>query len=575
MKLPKSSRRNASSPVPMALRETLTVEQMRQFEALRKAFAQGPQRPDYTLESVEASGKISQQDPKDPAGARTAELRLEFSVFVATPKWVRVPLRLGELTLSARPEFAGQGKQFLHFNDRNGGYEWWIHGGEERRYKLSLTMLCPLDLLGGETVLRFTIAQATQSRLELAVPGRQAAGTKLGGRDLRVSELWVAKAGVTQFVLQGFEGPVTLSWSAQERRLIDVSSKLCAEGLLICRIDGRNRVVRTEARLLVRSFGGPFDHFRVRLPPGAKLVENDDPRVTPSRGNASGRNRGQIVDVRHDLTTEPVSLRLRTERSYNTPDDPIELAGFEVLGAVNQWGHIALQVLDDWQVDWERLGQHVRQIAISSLPDETPAEEFVAAFVYWRQPASLETQVFRPEPRVQVEPRHDIVVDPEESRLVSTLRYTVAGSKIFSVDVDCRDWEIESIDSEPEGLIDVDRIRFNLRQPLTIPFKEPKDGGFQITLHGRRERPDAATLAFALPRPDARAESEGNHPAGQQRATHAELSGHGGADPAACRGAARHVVHSAGLELSHRVVVGSVCRRFPRANPEAELRLLR
>ena len=37
-------------------------------------------------------------------------------------------------------------------------------------------------------------------------------------------------------------------------------------------------LVRTDATLNVRSFGGEFDHFRVRLPPGVELL-TDDARI--------------------------------------------------------------------------------------------------------------------------------------------------------------------------------------------------------------------------------------------------------------------------------------------------------
>ena len=152
-------------------------------------------------------------------------------------------------------------------------------------------------------------------------------------------------------------------------------------GALLVRIDGRS--VSTDARLTLRSFGGPFDSFRLRLPPKAELVGPaptgvtivaiTDPTADPSAG--------KIVEVKLDRKTSgPFELRLGTERRYNVtqPDETLELAGFDVLGSVRQWGHIAVEVVGNWQIVWEP-SRSVRQV--DDLPENLRRDDLLAGFV--------------------------------------------------------------------------------------------------------------------------------------------------------------------------------------------------
>ena len=101
---------------------------------------------------------------------------------------------------------------------------------------------------------------------------------------------------------------------------MQASSNLRAEGWLKCRFDAKDRIVYTDATFTVRSFGGEFEGFRLRLPPEAQLSK-DDPRFRDLEPAAAGGGLGDVLHVRHDRTAEPVVAADRATRAACT-DDP-------------------------------------------------------------------------------------------------------------------------------------------------------------------------------------------------------------------------------------------------------------
>src|SRR5947207_9792449 len=76
--------------------------------------------------------------------------------------------------------------------------------------------------------------------------------------------------GGTRIEVAGPSGQFRLTCQDASNETISVASVLNAVGVIHITIDGRG--VRNDARLTLRSFGGAFDQFRMRLPRGAKLI---------------------------------------------------------------------------------------------------------------------------------------------------------------------------------------------------------------------------------------------------------------------------------------------------------------
>lgn len=482
----------------------LSLEELRALIDLQKQIAQGSMEPLYTLERMTASGTVGSStapltDPVQPGEPRHVEqfaaLTIELQARIHADGWIRIPLRLGECILREKPKFAGGGDQFLRFNDRRGGFDWWV-SGPPGEYRCTLTTLVRLAREEGETRLQLTAPKSTQPELTLTVPGQQTAGTVLGAELVDETQI----KGATQFKLGGLDGLCSLSWRASSERLVKSSSDLRVDGFLLCQIDGRS--VRTEAVLNVSSFGGPFGEFSVRLPPDAKLV-NDDSRfqIVPARGSQAG----QVVRVLREPSADPEEVTLVTERPVDAskPADEIELMGFSVIGAVQQSGHIAIETADGWQAMWKRLVPAVRQIAVADLPEELSGnDDFTAAFIYWRQPATLKTTILRRETRIRVDPVYRITVQPNRLLLEATLRYNVDGARVLNLPVDLSDWVVDEVG--PDNVVDVGNLRYDQVRPFTIPLAQATEGKLEITLRAHRAHEGQnVPMTFSVPRPEA------------------------------------------------------------------------
>ena len=132
-----------------------------------------------------------------------------------------------------------------------------------------------------------------------------------------------------------------------------------------------------------------------------------------------------------------------TEQTYDVAKKQqwIELAGFEVVGAVRQWGHLGVQVVGDWQIAWgdRRL---VRQI--EDLPAELWRENMLAGFEYFGQPFSL-LRRWRLRNAVNVEPEYLVMVGANRVELEARLKYRVGGAKAFDFEVDMPGWQLDEV----------------------------------------------------------------------------------------------------------------------------------
>ena len=153
-------------------------------------------------------------------------------------------------------------------------------------------------------------------------------------------------------------GPFRLTWRTPEAAAGAFATVLNSQGAVRVAIDGRS--VRTNARLTVQSYGGSFDRLRVQLPRGAQLIqdratpsadENPGYRISleplpPDAGPQNAGTRRQVVLVEFpDKQRGPVAIDLATEQPIGLENDSmVELGGMEVLGAVRQFGDVALQV---------------------------------------------------------------------------------------------------------------------------------------------------------------------------------------------------------------------------------------
>lgn len=461
-------------------------EQFVELYKLKNQLDEEHRQPDFTIEKLTLTG-IS-------AGKRV-ELTADLTVVLHVSGWVRVPLRLTGAVLREPAAHAGPGEHFLHFEDDGDGYVSWIRSEPGKTHHVTLKLLAPIALLGADQQMQLELPRATISQLELTVPLEQPVVTVSEGSTLEPSR--AVDGGKTLIKAVGLTSPFEISWHGAESQVASLPTVLEASAAQSIRIDGRN--VNAEAKLTVRSSGGTFDRFQVRLPEGADIVETPQPGFTVS-SVASGNTKRKVCEVRlGKQTTGPVEFRVVSQRAYDplASSEPLELAGFDVLGAVRQWGTIAVQVEGNWQIQWGK-DDRVRDETAGA----TRREDMTAAFEYSMQPYSLTARITPQRTRIRVEGEYVVLVSGDQAKLRGNLKYMIRGTKVRALEIELPGWEVDRVG--PAGAVSNDEAEADAQGLLVVPLTQPTSGELEITIEARRKiAPDTTRVELELPRPRA------------------------------------------------------------------------
>lgn len=466
---------------------------LQDFERLMNGGATRPgqARPSYRMEKIAATGQ---------AEGEFVRLAIEFTVFVDEPHWIRVPLRLAGAVIRGPAEYRGPGKHLLEFDAAAQEYVAWLNGAGDEPHRLKFEVLAPLEDISGRKRLRLSTPRSWASELVFVVPTPHAQAQASSGAILEAVE---DLGDSTRLRVTGLSGDLSVTWWQTASGLVDAPTVLEAEGAVSSRIDGRS--IHTETTLNVRSLGGEFDRFRVRLPADATLLTSDQPDYSVTLLSASGASGGDarpLVELRlRGPTAGPVAVRLVTEQTHD-PSEPerlVDLGGFEVEDAVRQWGHVAVRVSGDWQIVWGSRRQ-VRQVEVEDLPTVLWTDGLLAGFEYFGQPYSLPLRVIPRETRITVEPEYLLLVGAQRVQLEATLHYRIGGAKVFSLDIDLPGWSVDEV--RPANLVANDALVASRVTPLNIPLLQPSTGTFDIVVVAHRDIPPETTdLEVSLPGP--------------------------------------------------------------------------
>jgi hypothetical protein len=474
-------------------------------------------KPRYSIEDLQAVGKTRGDQ---------AVLDITVTIRVESPGRVRVPLGMTEAILAEEPRVerlnaataaADAPDAYVSYDGTAGGYVAWING-QPQELRISLKLLRPLTRTGNETNVALNLPRALVSRFALEVPERVTAATASEG--VVTMSVATAEATATRLKVTGPRGDFRLSWTAAANERPELATVISATGAIGISIDGHS--VRTDAVLTVRSFGGGFDRVQVRLPPGAQLI--DEAAESPEAESAKyrvlvedrlpgGADGGLLATVQFDeKQTRPVEIRLSTEQPLGLTGEEaaIQLAGFEVVGAVRQFGDVAVTVADDWQFRWEN-GPYVRQVERTELAESLRGTPPTAAFQYDRQPWSLRAEIVPRPMVVQVTPAYEMKIGLDEAELRARLQYQVPGARAFEFRVQLHGWELTPDPIESNGLVDRDRAIVTRDGVLALPLSQASSRRAEIEFSLRRSIPlDATRLALPLPAPEADATAPSN-----------------------------------------------------------------
>ncbi len=486
----------------------MPYEQVMELWKHGRQLAQQNEPPPYSIENLQLSGT---------ATGDSAELVAHVKVTVHGDGWVGVPLRFNTSQLREEPEYNGPGEHVLHVDPESLGHVVWIRGPSDQSHEIVLKLLAKVERVGPQSRLEMNVPRAAVSQFQLHVPVENAVAEVSEGSTL--DSVRALAGGKTELKVLGLGGDFELSWHAANSQVASLPTILEVTTTQLIRMNGRS--INTEAKLSVRSLGSEFDHFQVRLPRGADYIGPSEAGVSLVAVDVSSPG-GKLYDVKLDRSTVgPVDVRLVTERVHNAEqdDEMLELAGFEVPGAVRQWGTVGVQVEGNWQVVWGD-SNHVRSVddavalrALSThlgpvepagqgadkLADEVNGGDLVAGFEYFVQPYSLTVRVVTQRTRIRVEPEYTLAIGTDEADLTARLKYTILGAKVRSLAFEFDGWELDSVG--PASLVDVDAAMTAPEGSPTIPLLQATGGEVELTLQAHRKlEPDAAEVALDLPR---------------------------------------------------------------------------
>jgi len=466
-----------------------TLEDFRRAYDCIHGLAFDSEFPPYVLKKITITGQTEE---------RYAKLTIHCDVLLAREAATRIPLAFGQAVLVGEAQQSGYGPLVLAFDEHSGGYVAWVKGKPNQPCRLTLKVLAPLTTAGGNTSLRLSVPSATESELSLEVPLAHAVAEASEGALLETAPSDDKKG--TRLTVGGLRGDFELTWHKPEIRAASEPTVLEAVGEILARID--NQGIHSQATLVVRGHGKPFDRFRIRLPAVAELVPASDSSYTivelPEASDAGGR----IVEARlPEKTLGPVHVRVAASRMLDTSlfGQWIELSGFGVLGAARQSGHLAVEVAEDLDLLWNpRLG--VQQC--EDLPDSLVRDDLAAGFQYFTQPCSLVARIAPRQTRMSVEPRYVVVVDEDRAQLDATLAYTIRGKKARVLDVDFGPWRYDEIG--PENVVAADRVVQDASGRLSIPLLQPSSGKIELTIKAHQSlAASEGALRLTFPRPEA------------------------------------------------------------------------
>lgn len=484
--------------------KTFPFEKLEQLYRLQKRFEQ-PEKPDrFSVPRLVANARQHEQS-----------LHIDFSIQVRTHSndWVRAPLRLGQCALLENPKITGPGEYYLNVSQDGAGYDLWAKAPESSVITVELRTLAPLAIRGSTYAIELSAPTAASSQLNFTPTG--------GAVDLLRVQGGVtsgSKQKTIQFI--GLGGEFLAEFSQRVSQPAKALPPLIESSASITALFEGSHHIRSDAELRMHSLSGPLDTFLIRMPTGMTWVPRESPTgrslytisaltkaevealKLPARFQQAKLVRVQLARK----TTEPVDVELRAviDREDSPPSSLVEVAGFEVVGAAQQWGNIDLAVEGQWSV--ETKAKNVQRL--DQIPAKVRQAGVTQRFEFSNQPCSLKVGVQARQPRISAEPAYTLSVEQGLVTLDAQFTYNIRGAS--EVKIDMPGWTILSV--RPDSAVEVDQLNLALTSPLSIPLTALtqqemrnlqisvmatapiKDGGFSFSL----PRPQATTVTPAL-----------------------------------------------------------------------------
>ncbi len=467
----------------------------------------------YKILSLEGTGQ---------ATGNRVDLSVTLRILLDSERdeWIRIPLGFQQAAFRALPKDAEGEHRRIEFESLESDditantrrrYVLWLRGGAgEDEQTVTLEFSVPLSGIGRESRLLLSVPPALKSTLTLTVPMAEVVAKAPDEVELtqkaKPADEKAENKNATELTLSGFQGEIDLRWGKPNGSAAVAAPVLTSAGMITASVAPHD--VFYEAKLTVRvdrPSGPAVTGFEVRLPPGAVLSDEKSSNYTITDVTPADQNpqEGRLVEVVFqeplgDSESETVTLHA-TSTAAPPASGMFPLAGFDVLGAVQQTGVVEVCVRGDWDVRCE-LGRGVTPASPVSV--EQDRQDLVGRYRYGQQPFSLAARVFPKQVRIRVEPRYELSLESDVAKLAANLKYSVRGDKAYQLKIDLNGWEFdrvgpeERVVSEACGLDDTGVLVIRLREGLLNEFD------LLLSAH-RAIGPAERSLKLLMPKPQA------------------------------------------------------------------------
>ncbi len=488
-------------PVPLL---NIPLERIQRLLNQQDGLEPGPRPPAFQIDLVTIRGEVREV---------MAELEVDLQVTLLEPldsrgtNWTSIPLRFHDASLLEPPTHEGEGQFHLVFDEQE-GYQGWIQHAHPGQHRLRLRLGLPLTAVAEATQLRFFPPLANQSELSLGLSGEGVTATIENARNLQLE--WTA-AGKSKLTAQDLRNQVLVTWRQGEDLNEPRPTYLDVRGDIRVTIDGPG-AIRSNVTLDLQSYGRPIEQFALVLPPNTKIVSGNQPGYSVSELTSTGPGQ-ETPRTTAQIKLEKPGPQARIQLATQTIEQSesmaaVNVANFEVEGAIRQSGRVSLLTSEDWLVYWT-LGPSVRRVQSVESVETTQERKVLASFQYFRQPCRLDVQIQPQGTRVGVEPQYRMRVGEDRVSLEAQLNYKIRGARISYLNFSLNGWQLDEIG--PSGAVENDDLRAGGSDQIKLRLTKATSGDFPLTL--RLHRPVTAqqgTLRFPLPWPTADAVSPGS-----------------------------------------------------------------
>lgn len=454
----------------------LTLETLEQLWRQQKGL-EARATPRISVESLAMTAR--------PEGEKRAALDATLTLRTQGEGWLRLPLRLPEVIWLEQPK-PETADAFLERADSGETICWLRPRAGRERHELHLAGMAAVRSQLERRHLRLTLPRSAVSRVVLELDAAPLDVRLTAGVGVVANQ---RDGSRTRAVVDGGDGPLEVVWEPPSAA--EIASAREATGAI--RVDVGSAGIRWEARLALRSHGGPLGAVRIELPEGARLVPREiaDCQVTEEHGAQSPAT---ITVVPRSTEREQLDVLLVAERAGPSPDERVELAGFRVVDAVRQSGKLSVHGDASFTPRWGE--RHACRA--SEQPTEGAAPEaWQSEFEYDAQPFRLPLSLAPRTRRVVVEPRYELSVEANRLVCIGRWRYRVEGGKVNALEFDAGEWTLDRWG--PAELL-VDRAPSPIGGALALP--QPRGGTFEVVWRAVAPCPAAeGPIAVRLPRP--------------------------------------------------------------------------